>query len=213
MDPGHRQAFGLHQARIRIGWLRMQVEVLHVRVGRRAVEVKAVILDVLAVIPFAVAQAEEAILENGVLADPGGQGRAEPLLVIGNTGQAIFAPAAGARSGPVAADGGSRSGRAFPNPSPLRQQRHLNPEPGFSASVSRFSRPPLRDLGWTRERPVPGGARDRHWLRCGGESLERAAWRPECRCEFWSSGVPAPRHPRCAHGSTWNDFRLWREDP
>ena len=69
--------------------------------GRRAVEVEVVFLDVLAVVAFAVGQAEQAFLEDRVLAVPQGQGEAEPLLVVGDAGQAVFAPAIGARAGLV----------------------------------------------------------------------------------------------------------------
>jgi hypothetical protein len=48
--------------------------------GRRAVEVEVVLLDVLAVIALAVGEAEQALLEDRILAVPQGQGEAEPLL-------------------------------------------------------------------------------------------------------------------------------------
>ena len=89
---------GLDQVGVRVGRLRILVEVLHVRVGRRAVEVEVVLLDVLAVIALAVGQAEEALLEDRVLAVPQRQGEAEPLLVVGDAGQAVLAPAIGARA-------------------------------------------------------------------------------------------------------------------
>ena len=53
-----------------IGRLRVLVEILHVRVRRRRVEVEVVLLDVLAVVPLAVGQAEQALLEDRVLAVP-----------------------------------------------------------------------------------------------------------------------------------------------
>ena len=69
--------------------------------GRRAVEVEVVLLDVLAVVALAVGQPEQAFLEDRVLAVPQGQREAEPLLVVGDAGQAVFAPAIGARAGLV----------------------------------------------------------------------------------------------------------------
>ena len=69
--------------------------------GRRAVEVEVVLLDVLAVVALAVGQAEEPLLEDRVLAVPQGQGEAEPLLVVGDAGDAVLAPAIGARAGLV----------------------------------------------------------------------------------------------------------------
>ena len=92
---------GLDQVGVGERRLRVLVEVLHVRVGRRAVEVEVVLLDVLAVIALAVGQAEEALLEDRVLAVPQGQGEAKPLLVVGDAGQAVLPPAVGARAGLV----------------------------------------------------------------------------------------------------------------
>ena len=89
------------QVVVRVGGLRILVEVLHVRVGRRAVEVEVVLLDVLAVIALAVGQAEEPLLEDRVLAVPQGQREAEPLLIVGNSGQAVFAPSIRSRAGLV----------------------------------------------------------------------------------------------------------------
>ena len=40
-------------------------------------------------------EAKEAFFENGVLAVPQCQRKAQPLMVVGNPGQAIFAPAIG----------------------------------------------------------------------------------------------------------------------
>ena len=81
------------------GRLGVLVEVLHVGVGRRAVEVEVVLLHILAVVRLAVGQTEEPLLENGVLAVPEGESKAEALLVVGNAGDAVLAPAVGARAG------------------------------------------------------------------------------------------------------------------
>ena len=94
-------AVGLHQVVVGEGGLRVLVEVLHVRMGRRAVEVEVVLLDVLAVVALAVGEAEEPLLEDGVLAVPQGQREAEVLPVVGEAGQAVLAPAVGARAGLV----------------------------------------------------------------------------------------------------------------
>jgi len=59
-------------------------------VGRRRVEVEVVLLDVLAVVALAVGEAEEALLEDGILSVPEGQGKAQPLLVVGIPRQAVF---------------------------------------------------------------------------------------------------------------------------
>ena len=94
-------AAGFDKVGVREGGLRILVEVLHVRVRRRAVEVEVVLLDVLAVIALAVGQAEQALLEDRVLAVPQGEREAEPLLVVGDAGEAVLAPAVGARAGLV----------------------------------------------------------------------------------------------------------------
>ena len=60
--------------------------------GRRAVEVEIVFLHVLAVIALAVGQAEQALLEDRVLAVPEREREAEPLLVVGDAGQPVLAP-------------------------------------------------------------------------------------------------------------------------
>ena len=84
--------------------LRVLVEVLHVRVGRRRVEVEVVLLDVLAVIPLAVGQPEQALLEDRVLPVPEREREAEELPVVGDAGQPVLAPAVGARARLVVAE-------------------------------------------------------------------------------------------------------------
>src|SRR5262249_26563466 len=66
-----------------------------------AVEVEVVLLHVLAVVPFAVRETEETLLENGVPAVPEGERKADPLLVVGDAGQSVLPPAVGAGSGLV----------------------------------------------------------------------------------------------------------------
>jgi len=50
-----------------------------------------ILLYVLAVIALAVGQAEQALLEDRVLAVPQGKGKAEPLVVVAEPGEAILA--------------------------------------------------------------------------------------------------------------------------
>ena len=92
-------AAGLDEIGVGERRLRILVKVLHVRMRRSAVEIEVVLLDILAVIALAVGQSEQAFLEDRVLAVPQGHGKAETLLVVGNPGQPVFAPAVGARSG------------------------------------------------------------------------------------------------------------------
>src|ERR1700730_18085878 len=64
--------------------------------GRRAVDLEVVFLDVLAVVPLAVGQAEQALLEDRVLAVPQRHGKAQPLMVVAEARKAVFAPVIGA---------------------------------------------------------------------------------------------------------------------
>jgi len=65
-------------------------------VGWRRVEVKIVLLDVLAVVSLVVGESEQPLLEDWILSIPKSEREAESLLVVGNAGQAIFSPAIGA---------------------------------------------------------------------------------------------------------------------
>ena len=64
--------------------------------GRRAVEVEIILFDILAVVPFAVGKSEETLLQNRVLAVPQRERKAEPLLVVREPCEPVFAPAVGA---------------------------------------------------------------------------------------------------------------------
>jgi hypothetical protein len=57
---------------VRVGVLRIFVQILHERVGRRAVEVKIVFLDVFAVIALSIGQAKKTLFQYRVLAVPQG---------------------------------------------------------------------------------------------------------------------------------------------
>ena len=81
--------------------LRVLVEIFHVRVRGRAIEVEVVLLHVLAVVALAVGEPEEALLEDRILAVPQREAEAEALLVVGDAGDAVFAPAVGARAGVI----------------------------------------------------------------------------------------------------------------
>ena len=76
--------------------LRILIEVYHVGVRRRAVEIKIAFLNVLAVVAFAVGQAKQTLFQDGVPAVPESESKAELLLVIGDSSEAIFTPAVGA---------------------------------------------------------------------------------------------------------------------
>ncbi len=68
---------------------------------RRGVELVVQLLDVLAVVAFAVGQPEESLFEDRVLAVPKREAQAEPLLVVTETGDSILAPAIGPTTGMI----------------------------------------------------------------------------------------------------------------
>src|SRR5215813_13628039 len=90
---------GLYQIQIRIFILGIFIQILHIRVGRGAVEVIVILLDVLPVIGLAIGQAVHPLLEDRVLAVPQGERKAQSLLVVADTGEAVLAPVIGARPG------------------------------------------------------------------------------------------------------------------
>src|SRR5262249_43145331 len=92
---------GFDELVVRVRFLRILVEVLHVRIRRRAVEVEVVLLDVLAVVAFAVCEAEEAFLEDRVPAVPQSHRKAEGSPVAGDACKAILPPAVGTGAGLV----------------------------------------------------------------------------------------------------------------
>src|SRR4029078_4304190 len=57
-----------------------------------------------AVVPLGVGQAEQPLLEDGVLAVPQGQREAELLFVVGDAGEAVLAPPVGPGRGLVVAE-------------------------------------------------------------------------------------------------------------
>ena len=68
---------------------------------RRIVEVIVQFLNVFAVVAFVARQPEQPLFQDRVFPIPEGNGEAQPLFLIGNTRDAIFAPAVGPRSGVV----------------------------------------------------------------------------------------------------------------
>ena len=86
-----------NQVVVRIGGLRILVQVAHVRVRGRGVEVEVVLLDVLPMVAFGVGQPEQALLHDRVLAVPHGQRETQPLPFVADAGQPVLAPAVGPR--------------------------------------------------------------------------------------------------------------------
>jgi len=83
---------GVDNGLVRVRGLRILVEILHVRMGWRAVEVEVVFLDVLAVITLAVAQSEQPFLEDRIAPVPKRQRETEQLAVIGDAGEPVLTP-------------------------------------------------------------------------------------------------------------------------
>ena len=83
------------QVPVRILPLRVLVEILHVRVRGRAVEVEVVLLDILAMVPLAVGEPEQALFQDRVPLVPQRQRKAQPLLVIAEAPEPVLAPPVG----------------------------------------------------------------------------------------------------------------------
>src|SRR5262249_6532688 len=88
----------VHQLGIRERRLRVLLEELQVRVGRRAVDVEVVLLDVFAVVAFAAGQGEQSFLQERIAAVPEREGEADALVAITNAGQAVLVPSIGPRA-------------------------------------------------------------------------------------------------------------------
>ena len=88
-----------HEVVVGIGRLGVLVEILHVRVSRRAVEVEVILFDVLAMVALAIGQPEQPLLENRVRAVPERQRETQDLVAVTDPRQPILAPAVGAGAG------------------------------------------------------------------------------------------------------------------
>ena len=86
----------LNQLPVRELGLRILIECLRIGMRRRGIEVEVLLLHILPVIPLRPRQAEQALLQDGVLPVPQRQRKAQPALAVGHAQQAIFTPAIGA---------------------------------------------------------------------------------------------------------------------
>jgi hypothetical protein len=77
--------------------LRILVEKLHVGVGRSAVEIEVIFLNILSVVALAPREPEKTLFEDGIFAVPKRQGEAEILSPVRDAGYAVFIPAIGSR--------------------------------------------------------------------------------------------------------------------
>ena len=73
---------GFNEVPVWKGRLGILVQVLHVGVGRRTIEVEIVLLHILTMIPLGIAQSEGTFLQDRVLAVPERKSKAENLMVI-----------------------------------------------------------------------------------------------------------------------------------
>jgi hypothetical protein len=91
----------LHQAGVRKFRLWIFIEHLEIGARRRGVEVVVELLDVLAVVPLAVGEAEQALFQDRIATVPERQSEAELLLVVAEAGEAVFPPAVDAAAGVI----------------------------------------------------------------------------------------------------------------
>ena len=75
--------------------LRIFVKHLEIRMRRRCVEVVIKLLNVFAVISLTVRESEKPLFQNRILPIPEGQSQTEALMVVAQTGNAVFAPTIG----------------------------------------------------------------------------------------------------------------------
>jgi hypothetical protein len=61
---------GLNQIAVGKRSMRIFIETLHVRVGRSAVEIEIILLDIFAMVALAVREAKQALLQNGIRTVP-----------------------------------------------------------------------------------------------------------------------------------------------
>src|SRR5437899_12548499 len=78
--------------------MRVLINKPHAGVRRCGVPIEVVLLHNLAVVAFVAGQPEQAILENCVAAIPQRQRKADALVAVGDTADAVFAPAIRARA-------------------------------------------------------------------------------------------------------------------
>jgi len=87
---------GCYQISVRIFSLRIFIEPLHVGMRGSRIEIKVVLLDILAVVSLAVGESKEPLFNNRISPVPQGERKTELLLIVRKAGQAILAPMVGA---------------------------------------------------------------------------------------------------------------------
>ena len=94
----------LDQLLIREGGLRILVQILHVGVRRRGVQVEVAFLAVLAVIAFVAGEAEEPLFQDRIASVPQRDREADLLMTVRNARDPVFVPAVGFRAGVIVRD-------------------------------------------------------------------------------------------------------------
>src|SRR6516164_8834947 len=77
---------------VRIRRVRILVQIFHVGMAGRAIEIKVVFFDVLSVISFLAGQSKGAFLQEGISPIPQGQCETQILVAIANSTKTVFAP-------------------------------------------------------------------------------------------------------------------------
>ena len=75
--------------------LRILVEILHVGMRGRRIQIEIILLHVLPVVPFGWHQAKQSFLQNRIAAIPQRQSKDQNLVAVGHGSQTILAPAIG----------------------------------------------------------------------------------------------------------------------
>src|SRR5919197_2802517 len=88
----------LHELTVGEGGLGAFVEILHVGVGRGRVEVEVIFLNVFPMVTLSATEAKEPFFQERITAIPERQGKTQPLVLIGDPGEAVFSPPVGSRT-------------------------------------------------------------------------------------------------------------------
>src|SRR4051812_26820136 len=112
--------------------------------GSASNQIEVVLLDVLAVVAFAVRQAEQAFLEDRILAVPQRERKAQELLVVRYAGKSIFTPAVRSRARLIVGEAIPRVARlaiVFAHRAPLAFAQVRSPLPPGDLTVARVRQP------------------------------------------------------------------------
>src|SRR5262249_51984496 len=170
---------GLDEIGVRECRLRILVEILHVAVCRRRVEIEVVLLDVLAVIAFVAGEPEYPLLEDRVAPVPQREREAEPSVVVADSRDSVLAPSIRPRAGVIVREGvpGRAAGAVvFADRAPLPLGEIGPPSPPVGRPITRF----LQSRSLVGHH-VPHAHRVRLSINCSkkprsGGRLENSAW-------------------------------------